>query len=385
MELAKKEKEKELEKELEKKVEEEKKRREQEKIKKEEEEKLKKKKEEERKKLDSFIPQFPNPVDFVQYIEILRVNTKISGEMQNFLLQNHRKKDNKYNISIKNNLQEITKKMSGEDINLMFTKKDVLALCTTKGNIYIFLIRNQKLINQITPKNIQCNQINCLDISDDLLDIICGYQDGTIAYINIKSGETKYINNKVHVNIPCIEIKIYKKEKENEIYFISSGGDGQVFYIFLKKMLFWIINTTLIINRNIPIFMIKSASISRKNQYYFENLNFLKKYLIFGSLGLILIATIEPIELVLEIKKPEHIIESVVPDIQIGIGRTPEVFMRFAKKDEKNHLLLIVSWGNIIYLYQLSFMDGKLMKEIKEIGYYINILLAEQLTHGRLR
>ena len=374
MELAKKEKEKELEKELEKKVEEEKKRREQEKIKKEEEEKLKKKKEEERKKLDSFIPQFPNPVDFVQYIEILRVNTKISGEMQNFLLQNHRKKDNKYNISIKNNLQEITKKMSGEDINLMFTKKDVLALCTTKGNIYIFLIRNQKLINQITPKNIQCNQINCLDISDDLLDMICGYQDGTIAYINIKSGETKYINNKIHVNIPCIEIKIYKKEKENEIYFISSGGNGQVFYIFLKKMLFWIINTSLIINRNIPIFMIKSASISRKNQYYFENLNFLKKYLIFGSLGLILIATIEPIELVLEIKKPEHIIESVVPDIQIGIGRTPEVFMRFAKKDEKNHLLLIVSWGNIIYLYQLSFMDGKLMKEIKEIGYYINIL-----------
>ena len=40
----------------------------------------------------------------------------------------------------------------------------------------------------------------------------------------------------------------------------------------------------------------------------------------------------------------------VVPDAQIGIGRPPDVFMGFVKKDEKNHLLLIVSWGKIIYL-----------------------------------
>ena len=355
--------EKELEKEIERKKEEEKKRNEEE-----------KKKEEERKKIETFIPQFPNPVDFVQYVEIVRVNTHIANENQNFLLQNHLKKDNKYNLSIIHNLIDVNQKISGEQINLMYAKKDALILCTIKGDILLFSIRSQKLVNKISPKNMYNKQINCLDISDDFLDILCGYQDGTITLINSRTRETKYINNKIHLNDPCLEIKIYKKAGDNEIFFFSSGGDGQVFYTSLKKILFWKINVALLIKSYTPTFMIKMISISRKNQYYFEVLQILKNYVIFGSLIDIRIFQIEPnIEQIIVIKKPEYILENVVPDVEIGVGRNPEVFTRFAKKDENNHLLMIVSWGNIIYFYHLSIIEGRLIKEIKEVGYYINI------------
>jgi hypothetical protein len=53
----------------------------------------------EEKKEDEFFPQFKNPLDFVKYLEIDRVSKDISNEMQNFILENHIKKDNKYEVS----------------------------------------------------------------------------------------------------------------------------------------------------------------------------------------------------------------------------------------------------------------------------------------------
>ena len=350
------------------------KRKEEEKKRKEEEEKIKKKKEEERKKLDSFIPQFPNPVDFVQYIEILKVNTKISGEMQNFFLQNHRKKDNKYNISLISSFPVINKQISSDEINLIFSKKDYLVICRNKSELLIFSMKNQKTINKIIPKNMQNKEIYCLDISSDLQDILCGYKDGTIALINIKNGEIKYTTNKIHKDTSCLEIKIHKKDKENDIYFVSSGGDGQVFYNSFKKMIFWRLNSVLIIKNNIPFFMIKFIHIPKKTLYFYSKLNSLRRYVLLGSSEEIKLYSIEPkIEEIFEIKKPDYIEESVVPDAQVGMGRVPEIIMRFAKKDEDNHLILIVSWGNVIYFYQLTIDDVDIGNEFKEIGYYINL------------
>ena len=47
--------------------------------------------------------------------------------------------------------------------------------------------------------------------------------------------------------------------------------------------------------------------------------------------------------------------------------------MRFVKKDEKNHLLLIISWGKIIYFYQMPIINGDSIEHYKELGYYINL------------
>ena len=340
----------------------------------EEEEKINKEKEEQKKKLESFIPQFPNPIDFIQYIEILRVNTKISGEMHNFLLKNHIKKNNKYNVSVISNLYEISKILSKEDVNLIFSKKDLLIACTLKGEIFAFSMDTQKLINKILPKNIKNQTINCVDVTEDLQDAICGYQDGTISLINVNTGEIKYITNKIHKDVSCLEIKIYKKEKENEIYFISSGEDGQLFFNNFKKSIFWKLNSVLILKNNSPIFLIKFVTFSTKNHHYYQNLNSLKKFVLFGSLQEIKFYCIAPkIEQIFEVKKPKHIRGNLVPDAQIGIGRMPEIFMRFKKTDVKNHLLMAISWGNIIYFYQLPIINGITIKEYKEIGYYINM------------
>ena len=47
--------------------------------------------------------------------------------------------------------------------------------------------------------------------------------------------------------------------------------------------------------------------------------------------------------------------------------------MRFVKKDEKNHLLLIISWGKIIYFYQMPIIDSIYITSYKELGYYVNL------------
>ena len=159
--------------------------------------------------------------------------------MHNFLLRNHIKKNNKYNVSVISSLYEISKILSKEDVNLIFSKRDLLIACTLKGEIFVFSMDTQKLINRILPKNLKSQTINCVDVTEDLQDAICGYQDGTIVLINVNTGEIKYTTNKIHKDVSCLEIKIYKKEKENEIYFISGGEDGQLFYNSLKKSIFW--------------------------------------------------------------------------------------------------------------------------------------------------
>ena len=250
----------------------------------------------------------------------------------------------------------------------------MLIACTFKGEIFAFSIDTQKLINRIIPKNIKSQTINCVDITEDLQDLICGYQDGSIYLINVNTGEIKYTTNKIHKNVSCLEIKIYKKEKENDIYFISSGEDGQLFYNNIKKSFFWKLNSILILKNNSPIFLIKFVTFSIKNHYYYQNLSFLKRYVLFGSFQEIKLYCIEPqIKQIFEVKKPNHIKGNIAPDAQIGIGRMHEIFKRFKKTDERNHLLMIISWGNIIYFYQLQIINEITINEYKEIGYYINL------------
>ena len=341
--------------------------------KKELEEKMKKKYKEEEKKIDNFYPPFTNPLDFIQYLEVDRINGQISNEMKNFILQNHRKQDNKYEVSEIVPLSMISAEISKFDINAILARNNNLILYTKDGNIFFYSIKEQKLKKKIIPKNLKDLYINCLDITDDFGELICGYQDGTIALININVEEVKYVNNKIHKDCPCIELKIYKKDR-SEIHFISSGEDGQVFYHVLKIGIFWRLNSTPInIKTKSPIFMIKFITFSMENQRLYSNLKCLKRYVVLGSLELISLYCVEPLKEVFVIKKPNYIKELVVPDAQIGIGRPPEIVVRFAKKDEKNHLILIISWGKILYFYQLPIVDGNRIDEFKELGFYINL------------
>ena len=325
------------------------------------------KKKEEEKKEDEFFPQFKNPLDFVKYLEIDRVSKDIANDMQNFILENHLKKDNKYEVSEINSLLQINNEIADIDINLMQIKKDLLLFYTKNGNILLFSIKKQKFIKSIVPKNIKNTTINCFDVTDDLQEIICGYKDGTIAVINTQSGDTKYTNNKLHKDCACIELKIYKKNKEkNELYFISSGEDGQVFYNTLKMGLtsiFWRLNSENILHKSdTSIFLIK----------YILNFNLSESYVILGSLEEISVYCIEPsIDKLFTIKKPNYIKDIVVPDAQVGFGSLPESIM-YGRKNDHNNILLIVSWSNIIYFYQIKINKQNIINNYKEIGNYIN-------------
>ena len=343
-------------------------------IKKENEEKIKETKTEEKAKkdiaqeqiiIDEKFPQFKNPLDFVKYLEIDRVSQDILKEMQSFILENHIKKDNKYEVSEINPLLQINNEIMDIDINLMYTKKDVIIFYSKNGNLLLFSIKGQNFIKSITPKNLKNTTITCLDISNDLQQIICGCQDGTIAVINTQNGDTKYTNNKLHKDCSCIELKIYKKDKEkNELYFISSGGDGQVFYNTLKMGIFWRLNSTPLIEKNdLSIFMIK----------YITNLKLSENYVILGSLEEISIYYIETNnDQLFSIKKPKYIKENNLPDAQVGMGGLPETLM-YGRKNNNNNLLLIVSWGNIIYFYQLKLDKQNMINNYNEIGNYINL------------
>ena len=319
-------------------------------------------------KIDETFPQFKNPLDFVKYLEIDRVSKDILDEMQNFTIEKHLKENNKYEVTEINSLLQINNEIADIDINLMFTKKDLIVFYTKNGNLLLLSIKQQKFIKSIVPKNLKNTNITCIDITNDLQELICGYQDGTIAVINIQSGDTKYTNNKIHKDSSCIEIKIYKKDKEkNELYFISTGSDGQVFFNTLKMGLasiFWRLNSTPIITKNdLSIFMIK----------YILNFNLSEDYVILGSSKEVWLYCISPnICSLFSIKKPNYIKGNNLPDAQVGMGGLPER-ITYGKKNNNNNLLLIISWDNIIYFYQLKVSKQNIINNYNEIGNYINL------------
>ena len=338
----------------------------------EKEEKEIKHKKEEKKKNEFDFPLSKNPLDFVQYVEVDSMNTQISKEIKNSILQNHIKEDNKYDVLEILSLSKISEQFSKLEINAIFAKNNNLILCTNDASISFYSIKEQKLIKTISPKNLKNSDINCLDITEDSGEMICGYEEGTIALINLNSQEVKYTNNKIYKDCSCMELKIYKKEK-NIFYFISSGENGHVYYHTLKISLFSTINSTQInINNETPIFMIKFINFSLSNQKSYSYLKDLRKYVILGSLESISFYCVDTLKEIFVIKKPDYFAECV-PDSQIGLGRIPDTVSNYSEKDENNHILLIISWGNIIYFYQLMVDEEKNINEYKELGYYINM------------
>ena len=330
------------------------------------EEIIKNKIKEQEKQIDENFPQYKNSLDFVKYLEIQRLSGKILNEMQSFILENYRKKKHLYEVSEIKSLSELNKEIEEIDIKFMYNKKDIIFFYSKNENILILSTKEQKFVKRITPKNVKNSYINCMDITDDLQELICGYQDGTIEVINIQSGDSKYTNNKVHKDSSCIELKIYKKDKEkNEIYFVSSGGNGQVFYNTLKmgltRFLWRLYSSPITTENKYPIFMIK----------YILNYNLSEIYVILGSLEEISIWCVEPsIDKLFSFQKPNYIGKNMVPDAQVGIGGLPEKYL-YGIKEEYNNLLLIISWENVIYFYQLK-IDKNIICKYIEIGNYIN-------------
>ena len=87
---------------------------------------------------------------------------------------------------------------------------------------------------------------------------------------------------------------------------------------------------------------------------YILNYNLSEVYVLLGSQEEISLFCIEPtVDELFTIKKPNFIKNNIMPDAEVGMGGLPEK-MTFGRKDDNNNLLLILSWGKIIYFYQMK-------------------------------
>ena len=350
-----------------------------------ENENLKKKKLEERKKVEeTFIPNIPNPIDFVNYIEIVKSNTKISTAYSNFLIQNHRKQSKlKSVLEIEPHL-DINKTIFTEknrQIKSIYPKGDDIILCDAEGNIIFFSLKEKVKTKELLfpSKSISSNNsddtykiVNCLDTTDEKDWLFVGYNCGTICIFDLKKNIIKYSVNKIHNNKSCLELKFSHKEK-NEYHILSCDIGGNICYSILKNGTFgWRVVSTdkLIENKEIPVFLLKFI----RPIEYIDNLPEIKdlhQTTIFVAIDCIYLYTLEPeINEISSIEKPSYIKENEVPDIQVGVGKSL-INSKFAKIDEKNRLIMAVSWGQAVTIYELPIKDTFITNPIP-LGHYVN-------------
>ena len=344
----------------------------------------KKKREELRKTEENFIPNLQNPMDFVNYFEIDQTNTKISKAFSNFLIQNHRKETKlKSVLEIQPHL-DINKTIFTEKnrvIKSIYPKNNIIILCDLKGNIIFFSLIEKKKIKELSfPQKIfslstikdEDKIVNCLDITDEQDFLFVGYQTGTICVFDLKKNACKYSVNKIHNNISCIELRYSHREK-NIFHILSCDIDGNVSYSVLKDgTLGWRLVSTdkLIENKDIPIFILKFI---RPIDYIdsIPDIKNLHQTAIFGAMDSIYIYSLEPsIKEITSIDKPDYVKDNLVPDIQIGVGKSL-INSKYAKIDETNKLIMAISWGRVITFYDLPIKDTFIVQPYI-IGHYVN-------------
>ena len=350
-----------------------------------EKENLNKKKIEERKKVEeTFIPNISNPIDFVNYIEIEKSNTKISTAYSNFLIQNHRKKSKlKSVLEIQPHL-DINKTIFTEknrQIRSIYPKGNDIILCDSEGNIIFFSLKEKIKTKELLfpAKSFSSNFsddnykiINCLDITDEKDWLFVGYNCGIICIFDIKKNIFKYSVNKIHNNNSCLELKYSHKEK-NEYHILSCDIGGNICYSILKNGTFgWRVVSTekLIENKEIPVFLLKFI----RPIEYIDNLPIIKdlhQTAIFVAMDCIYLYTLEPeINEITSIEKPSYIKENEVPDIQVGIGKSL-INSKFIKIDEKNRLIMAISWGRVVTIYELPIKNTFITNPMA-LGHYVN-------------
>ena len=324
---------------------------------------------------DSFIPSYENPLDYINYFEVEKTNTKILKSVSNFLIEKQRRTSKLISVLDIEPKLEINKTIFTRQITTIFPKDDDLILCDSQGNIIFYSIKEQKITKEmkcpLPPKTSDENKIvNCLDITEEHDFLFTGYQLGTICIFDLKKNTCKYTINQICDWKPCIAIKFSYRENDNMFHILSSDINGSVSYSVFKNgaILGWRLVSTskLIENRQNPIFFLKFLKISEN---YFGKIN---ETAIFGALDAFYLYTLEPeINEIAVIEKPDYVKDNCAPDLQIGIGKP--MINRYNKNtnDETNKLLMALSWGQVVNFYELTIKNGEVLYPIL-IGNYIN-------------
>ena len=329
----------------------------------------------------NLIPTFKNNLDFIDYIEYEQKNKIPIDKEKNNILSNYftQSKSNIELLNIEsieklNSYLKINQKKENE-ITCILTKGKLLFFGDIYGNVCLFSILDSTLIKylQCPIKELVQLSVNCFDLTSNGEFIIIGYICGYISIFDIgrekclllinNVHKSYYLNQKFELN-SILDIKFYDLDK-NYIYFYVSDKIGDVFLdsvkmgnkkFKLEKYKSLGKNSEKIYGKNPePVFLIKLMKFPKYVYDQYPLLNKIEKNVIFVSISNIRIFNCKNDEKpILTIKKPSYLNDDdVCTDVNIGIGKVNLNNFSFNLEENDSdeiELLLITSWGKIIYL-----------------------------------
>ena len=352
-----------------------------------------KKKELELKEEKKFkIPNFKNSIEFINYMENEYIESTIKKNKKIFKLQNYSSFINKKPTVLQfPNKQSLTEKIFREKnpINSISAKEDLLFTGDSMGKIKMFSIEKECEIKSFSNKEIN-SKVLCMDISDDLLNLLSGYSNGFIALWDLKFGRLKKLLKDQHdYSILCCK---FIKYDEYTTQFISSDISGEVNKIILTQNFLYlnVSNENIIYYKTTPFYQIDVLKFNNDEK---NNLN--PEIIALASTEFVLLYQLNPEpKQIYKIHRPLYFSKSYIPDISFGFGyiprNVPSNILDVLKDDEINKLdpnpiarineidinkqykLFSVSWEKIIYIYVLKFIKNNLFQDLILVGHYCN-------------
>ena len=325
-----------------------------------------------------------NPVDFVNYMELERQKEKMEVKAETFVLRKYEnEKSLKFLISKPTPKEELSKSIlqGNNKITVAIAHDNYLITGDIMGEIKLYSLKEQKLVDTL-PCPLKINQqINALDIDDDGDYILVGFSNGNFALFELASKKYKLIKNTAHKS-PLINMKIVDKIDKKIFRIFSSDEDGNVLSYIIKDGKNFFSNEKvekLCEKEKFPIFLIHPIKFKENEIKYNESIKNLNRNVVLGNLQNIRIYSLfnnkkkssetKITKTQIEFKKPDYIKNSAIPDIATGLGKDP-LFNQSSGHEDELHFLFAVSWDKEIYLHIIPILDTLGSKTLA--GHYIN-------------
>ena len=318
-----------------------------------------------------------NPIDFVDYLEFEHPKKRMEKIKKEFVLRKYEETNQtKFEISHINKDVELNKVIfpNNELITAIYFYDENIVTGNIYGQVKIFSLSDKKQLKlfSLLGESETNSYVTCIDISNDKRQILVGYTNGNIAFFEINSQKLKLLINDIINNCECLCIKFISREGKF-IHIMATDQEGNIFLINIKDGIRGcrvIEKKAIIKKKDYPVYFIKPIEFNEKFLKRYPFLKNLKKYMIFGSLKGIEIYSNEFNDLKLKIDIPNKQ-EYMVQDVCFGVGRHPQNRESQEEDEEEPQILLIVSCGNMLYLYIIPIDSGELTNKVL-IGHYLN-------------
>lgn len=335
-------------------------------------------------KKEIIIPEFNNPIDFINYMETVYVKSRIEENEHIFQIKNY-----KLHSKIDYSVLQFTPKTTLS--SRFFKNGNLITSIAGKGDL-IFTgnnlgeVRMYSCSKEYEYKSLYLNEIKtetkksvvCMDISDNLNYLAVGYLNGFVALWELSSSKCKRLVKDAHIKSSVVAIKFLKVE--NKYYeILTSDLKGSVKKIAINDGFFFSnVDIIKVMEYKIPIFLIDylRLTIEEKKQFYEKKDDPI--IIAFGCLEYVLIYQLEPeTKKLFMFERPKYLNNDSnkypIPDVSFGIGYCPK---EYADSDEidksKIQRLISISWGRVLYLFCLTFDKTKGPSKVIPLGHYVN-------------